>query len=346
MLSETVARGVLTAAEARKVILSGAARSGMKVTGVLDLSTESGAEQFELPEYLDAEVLDLRGQRLPQGLPPGLKAYELLLGGSGLERLPDDIQVACRIDLSGSHQLKYLPPGLTVGSLVLRGCSSLTTLPEDLDVWFLDLTGCWAFCEWPDRSYIRSGQLALRGCTAITQLPSDVQRLSWLDVRDCPNLCSLPQGLQISGWLDIAHSGLASGAGMPKSLADVQLRWAGVNVDRRIAFHPEEIRVDEILNERNAERKRALLDRYGYPRFLKDAGSEVVDADTDPGGIRELLRIKMEEDEDLVALSCHCPSTGRQYIIRVPPATVTCRQAAAWIAGFENPDDYRPLVET
>jgi hypothetical protein len=45
-------------------------------------------------------------------------------------------------------------------------------------------------------------------------------------------------------------------------------------------------------------------------------------------------------------MSCHCPSTGRQYIIRVPPTTPTCRHAAAWIAGFDNPDDYQPLIET
>jgi hypothetical protein len=59
-----------------------------------------------------------------------------------------------------------------------------------------------------------------------------------------------------------------------------------------------------------------------------------------------LLRVKLSEDEDLVAMSCFCPSTARQYIIRVPPQTPTCRHAAAWIAGFDDPNDYRPLIET
>ena len=40
------------------------------------------------------------------------------------------------------------------------------------------------------------------------------------------------------------------------------------------------------------------------------------------------------------------PATGRRYVLRVPPQTRTCRQAAAWIAGFDNPDDYQPLAET
>jgi len=337
---------VMAPAAARQQLLQGRAKPGMKVSGVLDLSAKAGQGEFVLPENLEVEVLDLRGQKLAGGLPQGLRAYELLLAETGIERLPEDLQVDCRLDLSRSTWLAHLPPGLQVGSLVLRGCTSLRALPEDLDVWFLDLTGCWAFCEWPDRSRIRSGQLALRGCTAISQLPAGLGRLSWLDVRDCPNLSSIDEGLTVSGWLDIAHSGLTHERCLPRSLKDVQLRWNGVNIDRRIAFHPEQIQVAEILEEGNAERRRALLDRYGYARFLHDAGASLVDADTDPGGERQLLRIEMKDDENLVALSCHCPSTGRQYVIRVPPATSTCHQAAAWIAGFDDPAEYRPLVET
>ncbi|MDB6133792.1 MAG: hypothetical protein JWM59_2035 [Verrucomicrobiales bacterium] len=45
-------------------------------------------------------------------------------------------------------------------------------------------------------------------------------------------------------------------------------------------------------------------------------------------------------------LECRCPSTGRRYLLPVPPAVRTCRAAAAWMAGFDNPDDYAPLLET
>ena len=133
---------------------------------------------------------------------------------------------------------------------------------------------------------------------------------------------------------------------LPRSLDSTQLRWAGINVDRRIAFYPDQMQVDEILEERNAERRRVLLDRYGYGRFLVDSNADIVDHDTDPGGPRQLMRVALKDDEDLVAMSCYCPSTGRQYIIRVPPTTPTCRHAAAWIAGFDDPDDYRPIQET
>jgi hypothetical protein len=156
----------------------------------------------------------------------------------------------------------------------------------------------------------------------------------------------LPDDLRVSGWLDLAHSGLTEESCLPPSLNQVQLLWGGVEIDRRIAFRPETITAGEILEEKNAERRRVLLDRCGYARFLQDANAARLDADTDPGGRRELLRIELDGDEALVAMSCFCPSTGRQYFIRVPPDTETCRHAAAWIAGFDDPADYQPLIET
>jgi hypothetical protein len=47
-----------------------------------------------------------------------------------------------------------------------------------------------------------------------------------------------------------------------------------------------------------------------------------------------------------VCVSVLCPSTGRQYIIRVPPEMTSCHQAVAWVAGFDDPALYRPLAET
>jgi len=54
----------------------------------------------------------------------------------------------------------------------------------------------------------------------------------------------------------------------------------------------------------------------------------------------------MNNDEPLFLLAVQCPSTSRQYTLRVPPTMRTCHQAAAWIAGFDNADDYYPLAES
>ena len=71
-----------------------------------------------------------------------------------------------------------------------------------------------------------------------------------------------------------------------------------------------------------------------------------LDKDSDAGGVRRLLRVEFAGDEPLVCLNVFCPSTGRQYMLRVPPQMRHCHAAAAWIAGFDNPDEYQPVQET
>ena len=83
-----------------------------------------------------------------------------------------------------------------------------------------------------------------------------------------------------------------------------------------------------------------------YYYFMSQAKAQVIDRDTDTGGKRELLRLPLERDEDFVCLSCSCPSTSRKYLLRVPPTMQTCHQAAAWMAGFDDPAKYKPVIET
>ncbi|MFN0052803.1 MAG: DUF6745 domain-containing protein [Planctomycetales bacterium] len=329
---------------------SGNVRPGLVVAGMLDYSRRRAAKATrdlppELPQNLTIDFLNLADSSIER-LPSGLVVQELDLSGTAVRELPEDLNVRTRLNLSGCDLLEVLPQDLKVGALNVAGCTGLRGLPEGLDVWFLNVSGCWALETWPERAQIRCGQLLLRNCTALRGLPWYIQRLSALDVRDCPNLTTLPEGLQVTGWLDVARSGLTEESSLPPSLARTQLRWGGVNIDRRIAFHPETLSVDEVLGEKNAERRRVLLERYGYGRFLKDAQAELLDADRDPGGPRQLLRVELPGDEPLVALSCFCPSTARQYMLRVPPTMTSCHQAAAWIAGFDNPADYHPVLET
>jgi len=276
-------------------------------------------------------------------VPPGLRFYELNLTGTAIECLPDDIQVDYRLDLSQCHKLTTLPRGLKVGSLVLRECTSLCALPEGLDVCFLDIEGCSQLASWPTQASIRIGRLIARGCTKLTTLPIGLRRIAQLDLRDCVGIQELPEGLEVTSWIDIAGTGLSR---LPDSMHNVRIRWGRVLIDQRIAFHPETLTADEIVAERNAERRRVMLERFGFDRFMREAAAEVIDQDQDAGGLRQLLRVPLEDDEDMVCVSVRCPSTGRHYIIRVPPGMQTCRQAVAWTAGFDNPDDYDPLVET
>jgi hypothetical protein len=296
-----------------------------------------------LPDNLHVRRLKLSGCRSLRGLPAGLRCYELELRETPVRSLPADLRVEYRLDLTGCTALEELPPGLKVGSLVLEGCTALNSLPEGLDVYFLNISGCTALTEWPRQAQVRIGHLHARGCTGFTALPAWLKHLAQLDVSGCTRLARLPDGLQVSSWIDLADTAIRS---LPASLQGVRLRWRGVPIDERIAFRPETITAAEILNEPNAELRRVLMERMGSEAFLGDADAEVLDTDTDAGGERRLLRVPLQGDEDLVCVSVLCPSTGRQYALRVPPGIRTCRQAAAWIAGFDDPDDYQPIAET
>jgi hypothetical protein len=351
----------LTPERARNRIQQGKAAPGMQVRGRLDLSNNRKLQ--ELPEELTVDILDvsacpklealpasLRARRLNlrgctslRSLPDGLTCYELDLGETPIRSLPPDLRVEFRLDLQNCRDLVSLPEGLKVGTLNLQGCISLQALPEGLEVYFLDLTGCVSLTVWPERASVSVGRLNVNGCAWVNALPPWLKALSHLDVGGCLNLVELPEGLRVASTVEIAGSGLRR---LPESMRDTEIRWRGVPIDERIAFRAETITTREVLETENVELRRVKLERMGYDRFVDEAGARVIHQDTDPGGARRLLRIQIPDDEDLVCVSVNCPSTARQYVIRVPPTMKTCRQAVAWIAGFDDPDDYQPIAET
>jgi hypothetical protein len=348
--------------EIQRMIRAGSAPPGLAVAG--KLSFEGDRSLGTLPENLTVGWLDLTGctglESLPAGLTArrltlagawdpsrllagGLKCYQLDLQNTLIKTLPADLCVEYRLDLEGCTALESLPHGLKVGCLDLRGCSALGGLPEGLDFYFLDISGCTSLQGWPADARVSVGRFAARSCTQLQGLPPWLHSIAQLDLRDCSNIRRVPETLQVSSWIDIAGTAITS---LPASLTGVQLRWRGVAIDARIAFFPETITSEEVLAEANAEKRRVLLERMGYDAFLAHAKAETLDEDRDAGGPRRLMRVPMGSDEPLVCVSVLCPSTGRQYVIRVPPTMQTCHQAIAWVAGFDNPDDYRPLAET
>jgi hypothetical protein len=210
---------------------------------------------------------------------------------------------------------------MKVEELNLRGCVNFESLPDELEADVLCLSGC-VRLRWQEYA--------------------DVE-VRFLDISDCVQITHLPAWLAVTSSIDVAGAGLT---GLPPWSAGVDVRWRGVKVDQRIAFHPETIRYEEVLAETNVERRRVMLERIGWESFLAHVKHEVIDRDTDAGGERKLLSFKFDDEEDLRVLAVCCPSTSRRYFIRVPPHISRCHAAAAWIAGFDDPDDYRPIMET
>lgn len=309
----------LSPADAREFILR--KRSGaIRVEGLIDLR--------------GAEVAEIKAQ---------VECHDLDASGSQLVTLPPDIRVVSRLTLDNCSRLESLPVGLKCGSLSLRDCSCLSALPEKLSTWFLDLTNCQRFSQWPKKATIHRGSLVLRNCVEVRSLPPWLELLAQLDISGCVQLIELPKGLRVSSWIDLGGANITE---LPGSLRGVSLRWRSVRIDERIAFRPQDLTAKEILAEDNAERRRVMIERMGYLNFAKEADAEVLDKDQDAGGETQLLRIPLGDDEPLVGLSCSCPSTGRQYLLRVPPTVTSCHEAAAWMAGYDDPKKYKPVIET
>ncbi|WP_414530925.1 DUF6745 domain-containing protein [Nodularia chucula] len=185
------------------------------------------------------------------------------------------------------------------------------------------------------------GHLNLSGASEIYNLPENLTCES-LDISDCINLTSLPPGLHVTHGIELAGSGITNllpGHGFI-------LRWRGVRVTDDIAFRSDSLTGQDILNIENVELRRVLIERLGYETLLQQVGGLVRDRDQDAGGERQLIYIPFEDDEPLMVLKVTCPSTGHIHVLRVPPHIRNCHQAAAWIAGYTNPDDYHPIIET
>lgn len=334
-----VAQAELSAQEARPLILAGRAPNGLVVKGNLNLRGEKGLSH--LPDNLHCQSLDISDCPNLYALPEGLQCNDLIAQNLKITYLPQ-VQVKFRLDLSGCTSLEELPGNLKAGSLVLRDCTGLKQLPEGLDVYFLDISGCILLEHFPQHGSIQVGHLVARGCHRLRELPTWLDKIAQLDLSGCLNISQIPAHLHISSWLDLADSGIQS---LPKG-KQIPLRWKGVPIDERIAFRPETISGQEVLQARNVELRRVLLERMGHERFITEVGGLVLDKDHDTGGERKLVRVPFEGDEPLVVLWVICPSTGRNYVLRVPPHISRCRQAAAWIAGFDHPGEYNPVIET
>lgn len=302
------------------------------------------------------------GEAIAMNTLPGhctIKGHFDVVGEPGVRRLPDGLTIEGSLVLRDCRSLVELPRNLCVTkTLSLAGCTGLKSIPSDLVVWrSLILDRCSSLTTLPalrtttiscqdcvtltSVGKCRAFNLNLRGCKSLTSL-ADGLFAENLNVAGCTRLTHVPHNIKVH-WLEMADCGLTS---FPKACRNVRLNWRGVGISYDIAFHPETIAIDDILTEPNAERRRVLLERYGFERFMNAANTVVLDHDKDKGGDRRLLMCQMNGEESLVCLQVKCPSTAAVYILRVPPEMQTCRQAAAWIAGFDEVEDYAPLVET
>lgn len=186
-------------------------------------------------------------------------------------------------------------------------------------------------------------QLELIDCTAITTLPSKFNVKWTIDLTGCTRFTAFPADMVFEGNLNVSETALTA---LPSGMKQCRVVWRGHHIPQRYYFEFDQVEPLEILREANAEVRRLVFEKMGAKTFFAGAPHRVLDQDRDPGGVRRLLSFQLSANRTLMFLHCFCPSTGREYFLGLPPYIKTCHQGAAWLAGFNNPDEYQPVQET
>ena len=118
--------------------------------------------------------------------------------------------------------------------------------------------------------------------------------------------------------------------------------WAinGLRVDQQIVMSPHTQTIPQIDGEQNNDVRSIRINRFGWPRYLSESGSDCRDerANDIEGTMEALYRTKAGDQRLVVT----CP-TGRLFALGVPSDVATCEQAQHWLAGGKN---FRVLART
>jgi hypothetical protein len=124
--------------------------------------------------------------------------------------------------------------------------------------------------------------------------------------------------------------------------------WQGIRIWREVVEQPSRLNANYIIRQANLERRRVLLERIGYERFLATANAELVQQD-DYG---KLWKTDLQLDDEPVTVvevanaTREPDGTFHRYFLRVPPAARTAREAVAWTFGFDKASDYEIAIES
>ena len=125
--------------------------------------------------------------------------------------------------------------------------------------------------------------------------------------------------------------------------------WHGVKIPGWIVETPEQITVNKIESESNAEIRRVMMTKYGIAKYLEESGAKEINRDRDTKGERILYR---KEDKmgavQIIKLENSTPEkdgSKKFYTFRVPPDLSTCQEAVAYLYSRE-PSKYRPNLES
>jgi hypothetical protein len=113
--------------------------------------------------------------------------------------------------------------------------------------------------------------------------------------------------------------------------------WHGATVPQKLIDNPESLTVGEIEQQRNAEIRRVMIERYGMQRYIETSGAKEIHRDD--AGV--LYRKEFLNDEPLVMVKVinstpEADGSFKSYFLRVPPTMKTAKEAVAWTFNIEE----------
>ena len=91
-----------------------------------------------------------------------------------------------------------------------------------------------------------------------------------------------------------------------------------------------------LLEERNAELKRILIQKIGYDRICQQLQAVELDSWQE----YTLLKIDNADVEPIYLLKMTCPSTGHIHALRVPPNVRSAKEAIRWVNWDIDPEEF------
>ena len=134
------------------------------------------------------------------------------------------------------------------------------------------------------------------------------------------------------------------GAALTLPTGQQNFYYHGIRIPRSMGkVNPKLWTADMLLKTNNAEIQALLIEQLGFERILKDLKMIV----TDTWNGYELF--KREEDVvkpirdplRITLLKMTCPSTGKIYVNRVPPAVLTAKEAITWMNHDIEPEAFK-----
>jgi len=113
-----------------------------------------------------------------------------------------------------------------------------------------------------------------------------------------------------------------------KSLRNRLTYW----VEKAREHKSGKLTIAQIAQEENSQIRSAKIAAYGLERYFLETGAETIQTD----GEYSLLRVKLDQWNDMVCLKMVCPSTQTAYVSPVEPRTQTIDEALDFMFNVEG----------